>query len=287
MTNWNDLGLAPQQQLLDARRHLHKAMQWLTMAARANIDPWPDDGQSNLGWSHEHQIFTSHPFAKKDGKDLIVGLSPAKLELNIVRNDVIEETYGLDGKTNEEAGTWLDGQLSAAGYKIASPVVLPYELYEDLLAIKTYDVSGVEQGLLEYEKWFAASDDVLQDIAKDSELMAYKPGPSPVRTWPHHIDIATYIQLEEGDFEKVRGIGVGMAGGDKNCQDPYFYVYPWPRPEPETLPEIKSGGCYWNTTGYIGAIFPRSEVLKFADRRTAVDEFLREVIQISRDLLKI
>lgn len=285
MTYWSEIGLAPQEQLLDARRHLHKAMQWLTMAARANIEQWPDDGQSNLGWSHDLNIFTSHPFSEKDGKDLMVGLSATTLELSILRGGTIKERFALNGKTNEEAGAWLDDQLKSAGYDIASTVQLPYELYEDLLAIKTYDTSGIEQGLLEYEKWFAASDEILNEIKPDFEN--FKPGPSPVRTWPHHIDIATYIQLEEGEFETAKGIGVGMAAGDKNCQDPYFYVYPWPRPNPDILQEIKVPGCYWSKSGYIGGILSRDVLLKSDDRKATAETFLREVIQQSQDILEL
>ncbi|MEM7619694.1 MAG: hypothetical protein AAF228_04410 [Pseudomonadota bacterium] len=287
MTYWNDLGLAPQDQLLEARLNIHKAMQWVTLAARANIEPWPDDGHSNLGWSHEHQMFTSHAFPQQNGKDLGIGLSPAKLELSIWRDKIIEERLSLHGKSHDEVGKWLDGQLLSAGYKIASDIKLSYALGENLLAISTYTTESIEQGLLEYEKWFAVSDELLQEIAQDPELTAFKPGPSQVRTWPHHIDTATYIQLEDGDFEKARGIGVGMAAGDKNCPDPYFYCYPWPRPNPETLPDLKSAGCYWSKTGYVGTLMPRSQVLDCTDRKASVNEFLREVIKISRDVLKV
>lgn len=287
MTYWSDIGLAPQDQLRSARVQIHKAMQWVTMAARANIPAWPDDGQSNLGWDHDQNVFTSHPFTQKDNDELIVTLSPAKLELGIARKNSVEASFPLNRKTEQEVSEWLDAQLSSAGYKTASNIELPYKLDQELLDVKIYDTSNCAEGLLEFEKWFGASDLVLNEIIKNPELQAYTPGPSPVRTWPHHIDIASYIQLEDGEFEKARGIGVGMAAGDKNCQEPYFYCYPWPKPDPEDLPKLETEGCYWNTSGYIGTILPRSQVLQLTNREQDVQACLEDIIQKSRTLLGI
>ena len=53
-----------------------------------------------------------------------------------------------------------------------------------------------------------------------------RPGPSPVRCWPHHFDIATCVALESGDPERERGIGTGLSPGDGTYGQPYFHVNP-------------------------------------------------------------
>ena len=79
-----------------------------------------------------------------------------------------------------------------------------------------------EPGLAALSRWYGAAAEVLEAVrAKHGDL---KPGPGPVRCWPHHFDIAVLVRLEEGAAESVRSIGVGCAPGDENYPEPYFYV---------------------------------------------------------------
>lgn len=66
---------------------------------------------------------------------------------------------------------------------------------------------------------------------------------SPVRTWPHHFDMATLVKVEGNpDPELAKSIGVGLSTGDETYQEPYFYVTPWPYPDREKpLPELPAG----------------------------------------------
>lgn len=127
-------------------------------------------------------------------------------------------------------------QLASLGLKKASPVPHPYELPPAAAAIGTYSVDGMSRELVCLAAWFALADAVLRDFAEGHADI--RPGPSPVRCWAHHFDIATYVGLEVGDPELARAVGVGLSPGDASYEQPYFYVNPWPRPDPGALPRL-------------------------------------------------
>ena len=110
---------------------------------------------------------------------------------------------------------------------------------------------------------------------------------SEVRCWPHHFDIATLVTVEKGeDTESGKTIGIGMAptGGDSGGW--YWYVTPWPYPDPNDLPTLDGPGT-WHTEGWVGAVLSGEEVFRTEDafREAVVRKFVDVSVAAALSLL--
>lgn len=277
----NDLQRHSVTALEGARDMAHKAVQLVTKAARANIKAVPDDSHSNLGWKKGLGMFVSQPLTTSSG-DVFVCFHVSWLSLMIIIGDELGPSLYLAGVSDEDAGTWLDGQLAALGLQAASTVPLPYDMPASADGIEVYSTAGLEDGLRTLSAWFSLAHDKLTEFA--ASQMQLSPGPSPVRCWPHHFDIATYVALEDADAETAKGIGVGMSPGDESYGQPYFYINPWPHLDAADLPVLPPPG-HWHTQGFVGAIATGEEVLSLSDIETGLPEFISAAFAIGREKL--
>ena len=275
MSNEPILRTTQPTELSSARAVAHAAAQLLTKAARANLTASPDDSHSNLGWDGEAQGFVSQPLPGANG-EVYVGLSLVPFELSLIDSATGASAYPLTGHTLAEAAAWLDDALNSVALKPAADVTLPYDLPGDVAAISKIP-DTLPDGLRSIAAWFELADSAFKRLAADHAEL--KPGPSPVRCWPHHFDIATYVSLEDGDSETAKGIGVGRSPGDENYDQPYFYVNPWPHLDSTTLPEAPIPG-HWHTQGFVGAIATGEEVLSASQTEKALSGFLENAFSI-------
>ena len=256
----------------------HEAVQLLTVAARANLKPSPDDSHSNLGWDRTSQRFLSQPIPV-DGGAMMIGLSLSPMHIDVVRNAETTAQFDMDRRSVEDTLNWLDGQLTEAGLKAASKVSLPYELPDAVTRVDRFLPNTASSQLLMLQAWFDLAQTVLSDFVKNHADL--KPGPSPVRCWPHHFDIATYVQLEAGSAETARGIGVGMSPGDDGYRQPYFYVNPWPQLDVASLPDAPEPG-HWHTDGYVGATATAEQILSLNDIPSSLMNFIESAFAVGR-----
>ena len=233
-------------QLSHARSLAHRATQHLTQAARANLEARSDDSHSNLGWDAAQGAFLTQSI---DGR--FVGLSLAPLQIFVIDEKQMREDIYLNGISTKEVDKWLDTRLTALGLNAASTVDLPYELPADVAAVEIYSESDHALALQALAAWYEQASHNLEKLVADTS--DFSPGPSPVRCWPHHFDIATYVSLEHGDPETARGIGVGMSPGDEGYVEPYFYINPWPHLDKNNLPAPIEPG-HWHIEGYVGLV---------------------------------
>lgn len=261
--------------LAAARAEAHAAVQPLSRAERANLEKAPDDSHSNLGWSLDRAMFVTHPLGE-DGHR--AGLRVAPLTMAFLAGDEIIDELPLSGATLAEAEGWLDARLENVGLKPASAARIPYPLPEDARRITTF--SDDDKHLTNLAEWFALAAACLEEFAASlpKDLV---PGPSPVRCWPHHFDIATYVGLTSGDPETAKGIGVGLSPGDESYDQPYFYVNPWPHLDPQSLPDAVRPG-HWHSEGFVGLIATGEEILSLDDIRHGTAEFLRSSFDTGR-----
>jgi hypothetical protein len=273
-----DLTGASPQQMTGARANAHRAVQLLAKAASANLDLRPDDSQSNLGWDPVGKQFLSQPVEGSYFARLI--LSPLTVGFGQGTGDT--PTLDLDNVAPADAEAWLDRQLHQAGLKPASTVDLPYELPLDVAGINNFTASENVPGLAALSNWFDLAHETISGLAADNANLS--PGPSPVRCWPHHFDIATYVSLETGGAETARGIGIGMSPGDESSDHPYFYVNPWPHLDPTTLPEPPVPG-YWHTDGYVGLVAPAEGILQLSVIVEDLTVFLNNAFDLGRGQL--
>ena len=277
----NDLQRHPVTALEDARDMAHKAVQLVTKAARANLEAAPDDSHSNLGWRDGLATFVSQPLPASSG-DVFVGLNVSQLSLMTISGDEPGPHLDLAGISEGDAVKWLDEQLVALGLQVASTVPLPYDLPAFAAGIEVYSTDGVGDALNTLSAWFSLADAKLREFAAPHSRLS--PGPSPVRCWPHHFDIATYVGLEEADAETARGVGVGMSPGDESYGQPYFYINPWPHLDTADLPDLPPPG-HWHTQGFVGAIATGEEVISLSDVETQLPIFITAAFAIGREKL--
>lgn len=250
-----------------ARATAHKAAQMVTKAARANLPAATDDSHSNLGWNVTQQSLLSQPLGEGPQR-YFAGLSISPLKLIFLQDDRIQAEINLDNVSPYDADVWLDQQLDEAGLRPGSGIELPYALPDDVAAVDVFRTGEGDKGL---SAWFGLAHAVLTGLEKDKASI--DPGPSPVRCWPHHFDIATYVSLEVGDAETARGIGVGMSPGDEGYDQPYFYINPWPHLDPNDLPALPAPG-HWHVEGYVGAIATAEEILSLGEKGDQLHAFI-------------
>ena len=261
-----------------ARVQNHKAAQLVSKAARTNLPARDDDSHSNFEWHAQDGAFFTETLGT-DGNRFDIGLRLLDLTL-LVRTQHGEQTLSLDGQTDKAAGEWRDQLLADAGLKQASNITLPYDLPADVASIDQYELNDKTQGMQGISMWFGFASSLLQALEKQhAELV---PGPSPVRCWPHHFDIATYVSLESGDAETAKGIGVGFSPGDDSYDQPYFYVNPWPHLDKAKLPPAPAPG-HWHTDGFVGLIATAEEILSTSNPENEMMRFLETAFDLGVD----
>lgn len=273
------LRATPPGDLAPLRAIAHQALQAPSLGARANLAEQPDDSHANFGWSAAHDALTTHPLATSDGP-LQLGVRLAPLSLITVRSDAVAAQYALDGRSTGDALDWVDARLKESGLTPARSTTAPFQLPDDAAVIQAFDVAGRAPALKTLSAWISEAHAALEQFA--GELSDVSPGPSPVRLWPHHFDIATYVSLEEGDPETARGVGVGLAPGDGAYDQPYFYVNPWPHPA-GAAPTPPAPGR-WHTDGFVGAI-ATAEAILAEPGGVDLKAYLSETFQIVRAVL--
>ena len=277
---WHALGAVPPADLTEARLQAHHAAQWVTRAARAALPAKPDDSHSNLGWDRTEGALMSHDL----GGGVRVGLRIGDLTLLRIGPGDARSELPLQGRTNDGAAAWLANQMTDSGLQVdALQDPLPYEIPDHSLDQGAgYEAGTNAAALSELSRWFANADAALNAVVDDHRSVS--PGPSPVRCWPHHFDIATLISLEEGDFETARAVGVGLSPGDETYAEPYFYVNPWPHLDAKDLPDLPAPG-HWHTDGFVGAIVTGSALVAQAEQQAQLTTFLRAAVAIGRQKL--
>lgn len=241
--------------LAAARALAHRAAQWPARAACANLVPAPDDSHASLSWDPDMAALLGQPL---DG-GVRVGLRMAVHEL-VFTTESRCDALPLTGKPDAEVGNWLDHKLAAEGLKPASGTKLPYEIPTTMFARAGEEAMRFPAIAL----WFAAAAEALEELRRG--YRAYKPGPGPVRCWPHHFDIAILVALEKGPAESARSIGIGVSPGDGYYAQPYLYVSPYPKPDTADLPPLPPG-ARWHTKDFFGAVATGTDLLALPDPR--------------------
>ena len=211
-----------------------------------------------------------------------LGLRLTDLTLLAVQDGAVEAARPLAGVTETDARAWTFATLAAFGLDAGQlDAPLPYDL-EDPLPGAGYATGGLAPALAALSAWYGLADQVLQ--AAVGEMTDARPGPSPVRCWPHHFDLGTLVALETGDPETARSVGIGLSPGDGSYAQPYLYVTPWPAPA--DLPPLGPIGR-WHTEGFVSAVLTGEDIAAQADPAGALAAFVDHAYALSRQALGV
>lgn len=277
--DWAPIAGVDAARLHEARMHAHYAAQWLARAARAYVPAKPDDGHTNLGWDDAFGGFETH---KMQGARVGLKLAPLSLAILEGKDSAPSRMFGLDGHKEADIRAWLGEEVGHLGLDARSlDTMLPYKLpIHKLSAGAPYASHAIADALRDLAAWFSNANRSL-NRAREA-VVARKLEASPVRSWPHHFDIATLASLgdKSGTVQSARSVGIGLSPGDENFNEPYFYVTPWPYPPPGKLPRLPEIGG-WYTKKFTAAVLPAHRVLAAQGRQTETEAFLEAAVEAS------
>lgn len=267
-------------ELSKARAIAHRGVQAITAAARANLPAEADDSHSNLGWDPATKSFVCRTLTNAR-PEISLGYSLETQNLSVRRQgEIDDESEAFADPT--AASRWLDAHLDVRKFKPSSVATIPYELPSAVQTAASSQSQADRKALDTLAAWYELASEICEGLA--ARNASIQPGPSEVRCWPHHFDIATYVSLEEGDAETAAGIGVGLSPGDETYDEPYFYVNPWPYPSSDALPAPIAPG-HWHREGFVGAIATASELIASGSPETSAASFVTLAFDACRKVL--
>ena len=275
--SWSRAGSLAPSALSEAALELHCAVQLIASAGRTFVEPRADHTHMAMSWDQKRRSFVGAPFA--GAYPFRVALRPTDLTLQLLdRTDQALGSLPLAGHPRAHAYDWL--ALGLATYMGGPPPRLEAPDYD----MPTHPVAAGApfSGAREAERaalaaLYAGAAGLLAELARD------RSDASAVTCWPHHFDIATLITMEpEAPDRPARSVGVGMAPFGTGSDGWYWYVSPWPRPDPDALPPLEPPGT-WHVDGWTGAMLRGDEVLAAAAsrRRALVRDFIRRALDAS------
>ncbi|MEJ2236807.1 MAG: hypothetical protein P8X82_00785 [Gemmatimonadales bacterium] len=268
-SDWQALGGVAPDALVETRIQLHWAVQVVGAVPLAVLEQAPDFSHANLGWIAEDAAFVTRQVGASP--PVRVGLDLLNFDLT-VRDaaDGVVDTLRLEGKTLDDGYGWIAEMMGRYGVGDVAPEDLhrPDQDFPDHVVRAGAPFTGGEAvARAELAHWYDNTLLLLSTVVRDYD------NASPVRTWPHHFDMATLITLESAeDPEEMRSVGVGMVPGDVSYPEPYLYATPWPVPaSPDMFPRLEGGGT-WHTEGWVGAVLTGSTLVVAGDDPVAQAE---------------
>lgn len=282
------LRAAPPRMLGRARAEAHRAGQLIAQAARANLDAEPAYMRTRLFWNAAQANLTSQAIQADALGEVHLRLQLAPLTIEVLLNDAPAfeggaSAWRLATSPVLTAAQWLDDALGKLGLAPAAAFD-PDDIPEEVAGLERFtDAAGADGAAATLNAWYDLADRRLKEIKFIADGASLDPGADAVTCWPHHFDIATYVQLRPGDPERAPGVGVGMSPGDAYYAEPYFYVTPYPQPAPDGLPPAPTPGR-WRREGFIALIATASELLAGDDAEARLRHFLIDAFALGRSL---
>lgn len=272
---WQPVRPEEATRLTDSRLQLHHAAQFAAAAGISFLPHFADDNHLSLEWIPALGGLFSRPIPARS--PFRIGVRPVKLALQIVseENRPIAE-YRLHGRTITEARDWVRSQIKLLGadgsrYTLNRHYEIPRH---DVTYGESFDASELSH-FEELAKWLANGTALLGSFARTASAAG------EVRSWPHHFDISTRIEVAPG-----RTIGVGLEPGDVYYDEPYFYVKLDPQPAPSrTWSRPLWGSGTWHTYQWVGAVLCGSQLGAASSQERQIREFLDSGVTACRTLL--
>lgn len=276
-SSWARVGNVAPNTLSDARLQLHHAAQIAVSAAISYIPARSDDSHTALTWVASTHALVTEPITA--ARPFRIGVHLADLTLHAIDSAAVAtRSFALPDRTIAEAHAWLGDVAAEAGLDAGRLTSRKhYTIHDHAVAAGAAFSLGTGNDFAELARYWANAGVLLE------ELVRRTPGASVVRTWPHHFDIATLIEIP-GTGGARRTIGVGQSPGDDSYAEPYWYVGPYPYPSTSDLPPLAGSG-HWHTSGWVGAALTASDYTPAVDQRGQVTTFIESAVAACRRLL--
>lgn len=275
---WQELGTCDDLELLKkARVQAQWAAQVASAVGSTLLRPLKDFSHTNLEWLEDRRMLAGQP--TDDASRVRGALHVGEMRLALIdKNGSVFDELDLDGISLDDARKWMEGMVGKARDKDSVDLKLPeHELPAFPGKGQKFEYID-ETAHKEIARWFNDANKVLQVVFRNED------DANPVRTWPHHFDMACLVTIDDYDDPRARSINVGMSPGDDNIDEPYLYVTPWPKPEDPELPPIAEG--MWHREGFFAAVLPMSKLRPGADAQLQqVTNFLDLAMEASKKML--
>jgi len=254
---------------------VHHAAQFGTALGISCLEHQPDDSHTNLGWDDTLGALVSRPVATENGS-IAVGVRLQDLSIVAVVDGAMASATPLHGMTIADTMEAVRSIVAARGldparYTLNRHYEIPRHRVDDG---GTFDTSATA-AFIELDTWYRTAARELEHVTRQNR------GASEVRTWPHHFDIATLIEVGRDRFT-----GAGLSPGDDSYSEPYFYVNATPQPALARVGAPLAGGGVWHTREWIGAVLPGSRLTSVpAAQQDQVRAFLDSAIAACRALV--
>ena len=273
---WLSLGAVAPAALRDARLVSHWAAQIVAPVGSQLIAAQPDYSHTALGWRPSAAAVATLLVDGSGRPSYRAGLRLSDLHVVLLdAQDDVVDSFALVGRTLNEGLVWLSQAIARyTGAPLPAPLTLVGYTMQTHPVRDGAPFPTVDPGhLAELERWFR------NGFAMMSALQSTFPGAQEVRMWPHHFDVATLMAIDTNpaDPESARSIGFGLSPGDDTYAEPYWYVLPWPPPDPAKLAALDVGT--WHTEGFVAAVLTGGR-----DAQT-VEAFFRSAERESRAVL--
>ncbi|MFQ6615095.1 MAG: hypothetical protein ACE5D1_09665 [Fidelibacterota bacterium] len=271
---WKTVHPVDLNRITEARVQSHWAVQILSALADACIPAEADDSHTNLGWRSDLEALVGRE--TPDGYHLTLKIP----HLTISLLDSFGKEFAslpLSGKTLEESLQWLDGVVTRfTGRSMdRKPKLRDYEMPDHPVgngaAFDRQDPDAFQELANWFHNSFALLDAVLE-WEEDATL---------ARCWPHHFDVGALLSMGV-PYDFAQSIGLGWSPGDSSYSEPYWYVNPYPNPDPPPEEALPSGG-HWHREGWFGAVLRGSAVW---DNPKGQDQRCREFIDAALKIEK-
>ncbi len=261
--------------LVPHRIQLHYAIQFAAAVGMALGEPCPDGSQMTLTWDTDRQGFVGQ---KIPGTQIQVALLPSILTSVILQDHQPVASLSLAGKTMTEALNWHKAEFAKLGVASANVKLLDYppdDFPDHPLAHGAAFEPGKEAARAAIVAYYA------QTYPQLVAIIAANATASPIYIWPHHFDMAVLMTYPGESEDDTRYLGVGLSPGDRTCEEPYWYITPYPYPDVAQLPELSVG--HWHTNGWVGAVLTASQV----QHEATIQEFIKAGVAAAKDGLGV
>lgn len=202
------------------------------------------------------------------GQSLELTLDLSKHQLMIESSDGWSAGLPLSGQSATGICRQIADNIPSAGNELESELLVDFSSDE----IMQYDTDAVDN-FHKVISWV--------DITFKTFKGGLREETGPVQIFPHHMDISMnwfsgnlVPNVDPADEESAEEqMNFGFVTGDKAIPDAYFYVTAYPVPNEWAELQLPDG-AYWQTEGWVGAVFPYAAVMATSNPSAILLDYL-------------